>query len=225
MPTISVITPIFNQAVYLPRCVDSVRHQLQLGDEQLIFDDGSKEPIPDANLRSEYRCGVSHARNRLVEMARGDWIKFLDADDWMHPEGLELVRRLRDHQLRGKQVVVGSMTKVVDGKEVGTFPPPSDISRVIGTKNPFLPSMAFVRREALLEVGMFDERIEFEEDWDLWLRLHERYGPHCFGSFDYPVCYYWISQEERKTKHQSSKMVDGMNVREYFRHRYGINPQ
>ena len=46
--------------------------------------------------------------------------------------------------------------------------------------NPILLSASFVRREALLAVGLFDERIEFEEDWDLWLRLHERFGPSTF---------------------------------------------
>ncbi len=39
--------------------------------------------------------------------------------------------------------------------------------------NPILPSATFVKREALLEVGLFDPRIVFEDDRDLWLRLHE----------------------------------------------------
>jgi GT2 family glycosyltransferase len=86
-----------------------------------------------------------------------------------------------------------------------------------------LPSAVFVRRSALLEVGTFDERIDHEEDWDLWFRLHERYGLSAFATTTAPVCYYWIDNEERRQKHREAK-VEGIPVRDYFRQRYGATP-
>ena len=67
---------------------------------------------------------------------------------------------------------------------------------------------------------LFDERIDQEEDWDLWFRLHERYGLSAFATTTAPVCYYRINHAERQQKRREAK-VDGVSVREYFRRRYG----
>ncbi len=87
-----------------------------------------------------------------------------------------------------------------------------------------LASAVFVRRLALLEVGLFDERMDHEEDWDLWFRLHQRYGLPAFATTSAPVCYYWISHAERRPKHRAAH-VDGLPVRDYFRQRYGATPR
>ena len=89
---------------------------------------------------------------------------------------------------------------------------------------PTLPSATFIRREALLEVGLFDERLDLEEDWDMWLRIHEAYGKEAFYIANQPVCYYWIDEVERQQKIRKGT-VEGMPVREYFRLRYGADPQ
>ena len=89
---------------------------------------------------------------------------------------------------------------------------------------PTLPSAAFIRREALLKVGLFDERIDLEEDWDLWLRIYETYGKEGFAIVNQPICYDWIDEEERRRKSRKGT-VDGVPVREYFRTRYGADPQ
>lgn len=87
-----------------------------------------------------------------------------------------------------------------------------------------LASAVRVRRLALLEVGLFDERMDHEEDWDLGFRLHQRYGLSAFATTWAPVCYYWIRRAERRPKHREAQ-VDGLPVRDYFRQRYGATPR
>ena len=70
----------------------------------------------------------------------------------------------------------------------------------------------------------FDERIDFEEDWDLWFRLMEQYGVGAFQKVDQPLCYYWVQEQERREKPRLARYGDS-TVRDYFRQRYGANPE
>lgn len=99
-PQISVIVPVFNVETYLPRCIESILAQTFTDFELLLIDDGS----PDASgiICDEYAAkdgrvrvfhkengGVSSARNVGLDQARGTWIAFVDADDWIDKETLE----------------------------------------------------------------------------------------------------------------------------------------
>ena len=94
--TFSVIIPAFNSAATLTRAVDSVLGQTWPAHEVIVVDDGSSddtrslaEGYGDA-VRVIYQsnAGVSVARNRGAEAATGNWLAFLDADDWYYPERL-----------------------------------------------------------------------------------------------------------------------------------------
>ena len=86
----SLIIPVFNEAPFLRRCLDSVRDQTEPFDEVIIIDDGSTDDSP--NICEEYRQegwkiyhtenhGLGGARNLGMLYAAGDWIAFLDSDD------------------------------------------------------------------------------------------------------------------------------------------------
>ncbi len=68
---------------------------------------------------------------------------------------------------------------------------------------------------------MFDERIDFEEDWDLWLKIQERYGEDAFGVSERPGCFIHDRLAERHFGPRRFT-VDGVPVREYFQQRYGV---
>lgn len=99
-PLISVIVPAYNAGAYLRRCVDSILAQT-LGDlEVVIVDDGSTDDtaaICESYARSDARVrvvrqengGVSAARNRGLSDARGEYIAWLDSDDYFMPQALE----------------------------------------------------------------------------------------------------------------------------------------
>lgn len=99
-PKVSVIVPVYNTEKYLRRCVDSIVKQT-LGDLEIILvDDGSKEPcalLCDELAKTDSRIKVMHkvnggagfARNAALEIAAGEYIGFVDSDDYIEPEMYE----------------------------------------------------------------------------------------------------------------------------------------
>ena len=100
-PKISIIVPVYNTARYLARCLDSIAAQTFADWECICVDDGS----PDASgaILDEYAAkdsrfvvlhqengGVSRARNAGLDAARGEWVSFVDSDDWIEPETFAL---------------------------------------------------------------------------------------------------------------------------------------
>lgn len=96
-PRFSVIIPSYNSAGTLARAIDSVLAQSEPAFEIIVVDDASSDATPQVAraygeriryLRREQNAGVSAARNFGAEQATGDWLSFLDADDWYLPSRL-----------------------------------------------------------------------------------------------------------------------------------------
>jgi len=233
-PTIAIVIPVHNMASYLPRAVFSALWQLRPGDELIVVDDGSSDMGDYAGLKGfldrliwlrNPECrGLPFSRNRAIRHTSADWIKPLDADDVLAPFALELLRRAVPPLPDDIHVFAGGCHRIIDGRYHDYLSDSEGSLSWILQHNPLLPSATFIRRSALLEVGLFDDRLDFEEDWDMWLRLHERYGPGCFATTTAPVCYYWIHGVERSQKRRHAT-VEGIPVREYFRRRYHADPQ
>lgn len=97
-PRFSVIIPAYNSAATLARAIDSVLAQSYPAQEIIVIDDGSTDGTSEVATRyagklryiRQDNAGVSNARNQGAQVACGDWIAFLDADDWYHPDRLRL---------------------------------------------------------------------------------------------------------------------------------------
>jgi GT2 family glycosyltransferase len=97
-PKFSVIIPAYNSAATLAKAVESVIEQTWSAHEIIVIDDGStdntlqvaREFGDKIRIIHQYNAGVSVARNRGVDVATGDWLAFLDADDWYYPDRLRL---------------------------------------------------------------------------------------------------------------------------------------
>jgi glycosyltransferase involved in cell wall biosynthesis len=184
---ITTVIPCYNHGAVVARAVRSV--YAQTGDLDLvviIVDDGSTDDTPDAcRLLSEefpqlrvirkVNGGVSSARNSGIEVARGDFIHFLDSDDYlatsMYSEmvaALDAPDRPADVAYCGYVVVdtAGTMISSTSG-----VPMVADMreSLLIGCLGP--PHSFIVRRSAVEAAGRFDTRLSECADWDYWLRL------------------------------------------------------
>ena len=111
---ISVIIPVYNVAPFLSRCVDSVLSQAHVK-EILLIDDGStdaskalcdKYAAQDSRVKVLHKenGGLSSARNAGLDLATGDYISFVDSDDFLEPEAYEkLLSCARGHRKQGKR--------------------------------------------------------------------------------------------------------------------------
>ncbi len=94
---ISVIVPVFNAEKYVNRCIDSILNQTYENLEVILVNDGSSDGSikicekwqkldSRVKLISQENAGVSAARNKGIETATGDYVSFVDNDDWLRPE-------------------------------------------------------------------------------------------------------------------------------------------
>lgn len=100
MPKVSVIVPVYNAEKYLQECVDSILRQTLADLELILVDDGSTDSSPalcDRYAEQDARVKVIHkpngraasARNAGIRAASGDYVAFVDSDDWVSPEMYE----------------------------------------------------------------------------------------------------------------------------------------
>ncbi len=102
---ISVIIPVYKVEKYLPRCIESVLNQTYKNFELILVDDGSPDnsgkicdeyALKDAriNVIHKENGGVSSARNAGIDVAKGEYINFIDSDDWVPSDSLEILLEL-----------------------------------------------------------------------------------------------------------------------------------
>ncbi|MGN1328894.1 MAG: glycosyltransferase family 2 protein [Eubacterium sp.] len=108
-PLISVIVPVFKVEKYLDRCVESIINQTYTNIEIILVDDGSPDNCPamcdywakkDSRIRVIHRNneGVFCARNTGVEYSKGDYISFVDSDDWIENDTIEYLVKLTNNK-------------------------------------------------------------------------------------------------------------------------------
>ncbi len=184
---ISVVIPTFNRREKVRNAARSVLSQSDTVLEIIIVDDGSTDGTAEA-LRDEFgdrirviaqsNAGVSAARNRGVQVAQGEWIAFLDSDDLWHPDKI----RLQMSAIRSQPDCVlaySAWTPSLDELQAVVGEPSfTRIDRPLGwitrhpTSAPWLPTWV-IRKDAVIQAGMFDRRLKVAEDTRLLYRVAE----------------------------------------------------
>ncbi|NEP13054.1 MAG: glycosyltransferase [Symploca sp. SIO2C1] len=188
MSTISVIIPAYNAEATIKETIDSVLNQTFTDFELIVVNDGSQDStleivssISDPRIRvfSYPNAGVSAARNRGLSEARGEYVSFIDADDLWTPDKLEAQLAVLQANLQAG--VAYSWTDWID--ESGQFLRSGSHMKLSGNVHSQLLLRDFVgsgsnpliRSQSLTEVGGFNESLKPAADWDMWLRLAEKY--------------------------------------------------
>lgn len=204
-PPISVVIPTFNRGPLLKRALDSIVAQTARPFEVIVSDDGSTDDTREVVSQFESMVDLTYvynpnsglparARNVGLAKARGEFVAFLDSDDWWATNKLAAVAPAL---LAGRDVVYHPMTKVPRtsiwwwGRRARSRPLRTPaIDDLLRRGNVIPNSSAVVRRSLLDEVGGLDESTSVRtwEDFDLWLRL-ARSGAtfecvdECLGSY------------------------------------------
>jgi glycosyltransferase involved in cell wall biosynthesis len=188
-PRVSAIIGTWNRARYLPDAIGSLLVQTVRDLELIVADDGSTDDtaavvaaVGDERVRylPGPHVGISGNLNRALAAARADNVALLDSDDLALPERLE--RQLEVLESRPEVGVVGCRMSEVDETERELEPRVTfavgDVNDRLLSFNPISNSCAAFRRQAALDVGGFDTSYPASVDWDLWLRLADRWVVH-----------------------------------------------
>lgn len=214
MVKFSVVIPAYNSAWCIRRCLDSVLNQTYKDWEALVIDnyseDGTFDIIngyKDSRIRGFqiHNNGIIAAsRNKGIKEAQGEWICFLDSDDWWTEDKLEKCNKLTEnydliyHHLRG-------ITATGERPFRLGFSPKRDVyTQILCDGNPISNSSVCVRKSVLWEIGLLSESpsIVGVEDCDCWLRIAA--AQKRFGFIPKILGYYWMGD----TFSASAKQID-----------------
>ncbi|HSQ19284.1 MAG TPA: ATP-grasp fold amidoligase family protein [Blastocatellia bacterium] len=185
-PTVAVIIPVFNQARFLADAIESVMAQTRPADEIIVVDDGSTDDsssiaaqFQNVRLIRQDNRGLSAARNTGLRNCETSHVVFLDSDDRLLPTAIEAGLACIADKPECAFVYGGYHLISEDGRRIGpdTVNPTDEDSHLTFLRyNPVsVPSMALFRRDCLVAINGFDETLRRVEDYDLYLRLTQRY--------------------------------------------------
>lgn len=191
---ISVIIPVYNGEKFIARAIETVLAQTYKAHEIIVINDGSRDKTEDVlksfgekiRFKTIKNGGVSNARNQGIQMATGDLVAFLDADDVWMPDKLEIqqgffarypnvgfcccnyrvfyayVQKEVEHfvVLKGRQVTYDAPFSGKDALKLLLA------LNFVGTA-----STVIIKKEVLERVGVFNTSYKQAEDFELWLRV------------------------------------------------------
>ena len=178
---ISIIVPVYKAEKYIDNCVNSIKKQTYTNWELILVDDGSPDNSPklcDDYSRSNERIktihlengGASKARNKGVAISKGEYITFLDSDDFLHPVFLEYMLQLcidHDAEISQSGFMRGTDTIFPEMKESEQVEKYSNRDIFLSQRAKIIMPAKLYKRH-LLEENKITEGRKFEDDFSTW---------------------------------------------------------
>jgi glycosyltransferase involved in cell wall biosynthesis len=181
---ISVIVPCYNAQEFIHRAVESVLQQTYKNWELLLVDNNStdgtlallqgyQEQYPDqVKVLQEFKKGAPAARNLGLQMAKGDWIQFLDADDELFPDKLE---RQMSRYANTADLIIGNFNRVVRIKgitvKIAKKPYTDSVWTSLVTARLGITSANLWKKEMVVKAMGWDENLSSSQEYDLMFRM------------------------------------------------------
>ena len=232
----SVIIPLYNTAPYVAKAIQSVLAHSFMDYELIVMDDGSKddsaeiaakaiEGHPNGRLIKQDNAGVSMARNNGVAASHGDYLCFLDADDWWEPTFLEemdkLITEFPDAGIYGTNYTIVNETKhktrvAPIGLEVGFEKGYINYCQVYAKTlaMPLTSISVAIPRPIFDEMQGFPQGIKLGEDFLLWIRIALKYKvaflnkPLAFYNQDVDAANRGVGRLHKPEEHMLWNMAD-----------------
>lgn len=229
MPKISVIVPVYNVEKYLNRCVDSILNQTFEDFELILVNDGS--PDNCGNICDEYaqkdnrvkvihkkNGGVSSARNVGIDIAQGEYIMFVDSDDWINENMLNDMYNMPDSDMKVSSIrMIGkdnSTEYIIDTKMY------TQEDLLIGFFSEAFPIICFCGPCCKLYKKdiIFNNAVRFNEDMslgeDTYFNLN--YIKHCKSIYTSEQIYYYYMRENSESLFTKFRLNMYYDVRKDF---------
>jgi teichuronic acid biosynthesis glycosyltransferase TuaG len=199
---VSVIMPAYNAVATIGRSIDSVLEQTRRDLELIVVDDCSTDStaaLVEDYVRADPRvrlfrqipnAGVAAARNAGIEHAQGDYVAFLDSDDWWHPRKLELqIAQMQEHNARVSYCAYQRIGE--DGRLLSNVQPPPALMHADMLRSNFIGNLTAVYTRSLgparfLAMG--------HEDYVFWLQMVRRAGRAIRIEHAEPLAYYLVRE-------------------------------
>jgi len=217
-PTVSVVIPSLNSAPYIRTAIDTVLTQTHPVLEVIVIDGGSRdgtqesvaaygEPVRLLDQSKTGREGIAAGRNLGIEAASGEWVAFLDADDWWAPnkiaEQFAVLEKCPGAVLSYTGICL--VWEPSGERETHTARDPAAIWPSMRWRNHVGTSSVMVRRSVLVEAGGFREDLASCEDWEMWVRLRLR---HSFAACPATLSFYRVVPHS--TSHGLQRHLDAI---------------
>lgn len=209
MEKISIIVPVFRVEKYINRCVDSILAQSYKNLEIILVDDGSDDACPlicDEYMKKDKRVkvvhknngGLSSARNAGLAMATGDFIGFVDSDDWIHPDMYAILHKTlvknKDCQIAEcKYQIVSKTVKNVmsDGYSVTKWNKKTMMENFFRVNGEYYNPVVCTKliRKSILNGFYFVDTVN--EDWEATYEWYKRSS--CVAFIDLQLYYYFFN--------------------------------
>ena len=225
MMLVSVIMPAYNAEKYIGQAIESVQKQTYENWELLIIDDGStdktcelvnQKALEDSRIclhKNPENKGVSYTRNRGVQLAKGEWIAFLDSDDMWQPEKLQKQIDLAANKKDSALIFTATAFMNEQGepaKYILHVPYKITYWQLL-KQNIISCSSVFVKKECMRDVKMPGDQMH--EDFAAWLQILKKIP--CAYGIDEPLLNYRISSGTKSSnKIKAFKMT--MRVYKYI---------
>lgn len=190
-PAISVIITAHNYGRFLTQCIDSVLAQTFQDFEAIVVNDGSTDNTTEVLEAYAHRprlhilplpgVGLAAACNAGIRVSCGQFVIRLDADDFLDPHALMVMREVLTSRPKIGLVYPDYYTVDERGRFLGYVPVPrvQEGARLLDV-NP-LAGGALYRRSCFDELGGYNEALRYQEDYDFWLRFIERFQAYGVG--------------------------------------------
>jgi glycosyltransferase involved in cell wall biosynthesis len=222
-PLVSILIPCFNAKQWIAEAIDSALAQTWPKKEVIVVDDGSTDGSLDVirqfNGRIRWETGPNHggnaARNRLLELACGEWVQYLDADDYLLPEKIahqmEYVSAHADLDIVFGPITLEHWSEQGSRRELLPIPEPHDLWILLASWGLPQTGAPLWGKQAIVDVGGWNPDQPCCQEHELYLRLliaEKRFGYYPPNGAVY--------------RHWSSKTVCKQDISEVHRRRLEI---